>query len=1804
MTEAISEDTAAAPARALTNILLFACGTLAAAACSFAAGQGRGWESALPAGVLGLAAAACFRCQLTRRLPDIGEAFQNLLVPLLLALAVDPHAVIWQIPQDWLEPFRLTGLAGGFFVLLHILNGVRSLAVAGAPPRPLLTLALFLIPFLFNSLLLLGTPRLIARLGVPAALFGSASHSAAVILGRTVLIGLFNEVIGNLFSLLAVRRWIRDVRIHLLLLGAALLVAITPEVAAWGSGPFIAGLVWPARLSAALGATMLSQAGLWAQTFLITGLIIDAFHHKKPTWYWGREHFRSGLIKGAIYSFLFLALIQAAAFLIQDPVLFALISAHPLLCSALVGALVFPLFQTIMESFDGSERFFSRAKRNYRAWIGFVRGAVLGLFTASAFLTGLPGAPGAERFLFGLVTGMAAYAGVDLVRDTALMAAGRRQRLQSWRVYLLAGALGGLVGGGLAWYADVSQLQVLISKFFRYATLHYPQVGVTVEDYVIYPLFSKWGAMNLGASPGAVRLFYNEALSGVINWSLAAPLFSINFLLLNALLQRSMAPLRELFSQQGMVSLVEQAVRVLRWGLWMAPVIYSFLRLSPDPTWYNQDGAFRTLAAIFQSWTLDPAAYRSWSLNVFLNLLIHDWFRILIWVDHMGLRVATLVNLSFVGADLLDEKAARAIGHAARTRCIPEGIRRFVTWAPLLIPFYLPRGADWDYVWGTSAARAGELAPTVWPPLHYVVGGFLLAMMILGWILIPRNRRTEKQVCSSPQSASPGEAPPVEKNFLLSNGCYTVEISSDGRGYSRVFSAILKGFEIDLTRRPDDPLQMRGKFFYLIDGGPAPEGYRSCWSATCSPIRRGSDEYRVTQTDPLSVEFVRRCNGIHAQTRLALDSEAPVEQWRLRLVNLEERPRILELVSYQEFALNNTDAYRRHPFYNHLHVGTRFVPAFNAILACNRLNKTAHRDVSRRRISGETAFHAVREDPHQGITVTGYEDSRSRFIGHQTLAAPVALDGSMRQPNEDVLHYSFDPVASLRLRVELAPLGAAEVLFVDGYARNEAEALGILQKILGPSTQKAKAAPPLASEKKQAPAPLFRFSPDGRELSTAWDTPRPWHHMMANPLGYGVLISNHGACYSFMMNSQQNGLTPFDTDSVPSQLPGQILYLYNPASGETDTPFFLPFRKKDRDHEVLWGAGYAIYRSRSATAALELTQFVLPDQPAELRLLKIRNLTDAPLSYRVVPYFQMMLGETPVDTLGKIKTDHDTELQALFFSNPHNDFWKGWAFAATSFPIEAVETVRRRFLGGLERDLTRPFMVTEGLSDPSQPDDGFRCAALVGTVTVPPGGETEIVMIFGQSAKREEAKDLIRTYKDLSRVRAALEQTQKWWRNYLSATPSPSGDPDIDRLVDIWLPYQILVSRLWGRLGPYQRSGAYGFRDQLQDVLPLIPSHPELARRQILLHAGQQFPEGDVLHWWQQTWEGKTGIGHRGRGSDPHLWLPYMVCLYVRESGDVTVLDVEIPFLEAPLPGNLSRGKVVAPRTSRDVATLYDHCRRAIDLSLRRSGRNGLPLLGTGDWNDGFDTAGLNGRGESVWTGFFLYGILRDFGALAGEREDTEVKNRYLARAALLRKALDGMWRKNCYVRAITDQGQEMTRPNALTAAWPILSGATERTRGRQAMETALRELERDYLVQLFAPAYTEMDAVYPGRLADYPPGVRENGGQYSHGVSWLVDALLVLADWAREAGDEGQAASYRLRAKDLWRKISPLAHAAPDAMAIYGLPPHQQAADIYYGPGYERRGGWSWYTGAAARMLHGAHQLFAGNSDKSAPGL
>ena len=326
--------------------------------------------------------------------------------------------------------------------------------------------------------------------------------------------------------------------------------------------------------------------------------------------------------------------------------------------------------------------------------------------------------------------GALAYGGVDFGFDAWSVAKGERLKLESWRLYALGLLLGGLVAGALGWYFDAAQLQVVIAKFWAYADVNYRLDGRKLGDFTTYPIFNKYGMINLGEVAGGVRLFWAESVAGVINWSLAAPLFSINYVLLDAALQRSLRPIRTLVSPSGVEGLVEQGVRVLRWGLWMAPIINSFLRQSPNPSWYNQDGAVRSAVAIGADLSQSPGGFRQFSLTLFLGLLAYDWLRILIWFDHMGLRVATLVNLSFLGGDRADEAAARFVGHKGRTRAIPDGIRRFGTWAPLLIPFYIPRGGDWDKAWtgAETLARGGAPMPDAVKTLAFAYGAAIAAM--------------------------------------------------------------------------------------------------------------------------------------------------------------------------------------------------------------------------------------------------------------------------------------------------------------------------------------------------------------------------------------------------------------------------------------------------------------------------------------------------------------------------------------------------------------------------------------------------------------------------------------------------------------------------------------------------------------------------------------------------------------------------------------------------------------------------------------------------------------------------------------------------------------------------------------------------------------------------------------------------------------------------------------------------------------------------------------------------------------------
>lgn len=1795
--------------------LLITIGRYVAGACMIAATgifvqDGSRMVSVFPAVLLCMLAAEIIKCGFTGRHLTVAEAMQDAIIAGALAYAATPELTIWKAPDAWHDLLTITSPTAAIACILYLVLHARSTFSKGQHISLGTASVILVVPFLFNCMLLLQSPRLLEQLGSLCMCGTVLSPDFLQWTGKSLVLIFINEAVANSLILLLAGRLLRDMRMHILLIASGLFASVTPTIAHLGTGTALAMLPPPMGAIAAVAAAIVSQAGLWAETFLLTGIIIDALHSRHPVWYWGPGHFKSGFVQGAVYSGVFMGLIHIVSGAISISGLWFLLVTYPIASASVAGILLFPLVKTIIESFEGSLKFFVRLRNNYARWDHCLRGGAVGAAIAFALREGLPFAMPPYRFAFGLAAGAIAYAGVNLLRDFLnVKIFGQRLRMQAPRIYLSEAIMGGIVGGALCWYFDNMQTGVVATKFKSYAILSNAAAGLQTENYIIYPLFSKWGAMNLGSTGGGVRLFYNESLSGVINWSIAAPLFSINLVALTALIQRSTMPLRNLFTRQGLVVLVEQAFRVQRWGLWMAPVIYSFLRLSPDPTWYNQDGAIRTATATLKYLTSTPEAFRFWSLQTFTNLLAYDWLRIAIFIDHMGLRVATLVNLSFVGMDVVDEKIARFFGHSMKTRAIPSGLRRFVTWAPLLIPFYIPRGNEWHIAWDGAELIARTHPQVLFPPA-LIAGSFLILALCAGVVLLGRLHAAQ---CKPAQlQFKPGAVSAPNFNgdsMVIHNGFYTLTLAADGRGWSSVFSCVRRGQEIDITRRLHDPLQWRGKFFYFKDLSAPVDDPQRLWSLTFRPTGKVGPDYGITRIDRSSLRIVNTFNGIRAQATISIDFHDPVELWKLRLTNLELRNRTVELTSYREFALNVSDAYLRHPDFNSLHIGTWFIPALNAIIAQNRLLKDTHKDPTLRKISPEVAFHAVGRLPVSTIKILGYEDSRQFFIGHGSVALPDSLEKTARCLSDDGLLYTFDPAASLRLQISLAPASSIDLVFADGYAGSMKQAQELIQKhllipvppqlLVQASLEKRRTLQPCGvpadepvSWQRPEKKTCFCFSPDGTELHAGWDTSRPWTHVIAHSHGYGVVLNNEGELYSFMGNSQQNGITPFSLNNVPVQVPGQALYLYNLKTGTVDGPTFLPFRRKDDPYNVIFGRGYAVYQKQAAEVDLEYTIFVLPDEPAEVRILKIKNKSVHQLSFRVVPYFQIMLGEIPLDTRGKILAHYDETLQALFFSNPQNDFYRGHAFVATSLPVETYETVRARFVGGAQRDFTCPFMAEYGVSDKLQPDDGFRIASFAGTINVAAGAEETVVIVIGQTPDINKARMIITTYRDRATASAALHSTKNWWADMLSVMRIQTSDQGFDRMVNDWLPYQVLAAHLWGRIGPNQRSGGYGYRDQLQDMLPLLYLYPEMARRQILLHAGQQFFAGDVMQWWHQSWEDRTGLGVRNRASDPHLWLPYLVYQYAEATGDLSILDEELCYLEGRRIPRDREGIMFAPRPSRDREPLYQHCIRAIDLTLERLGQHGLPLIGTGDWNDGLNLVGYQGRGESIWLGFFLYDVLVHFAPFAGIKEGRKKEQHYLAEAQKLRSALNSMWRNGRYVRAVTDRGEEMVFDDALTASWPVISGAVDFDRAVAVMERALRHLEKEHLVLLLSPAFTECSQPNPGKIADYPPGVRENGGQYSHGASWLVDALVRLSTLAHDAGETVHAEQFLKKALEIWIKISPLDDITPDNISRYGLPPHQQAADVYCGDGYVGRGGWSWYTGAAARMLWAAYKI------------
>jgi cyclic beta-1,2-glucan synthetase len=1709
---------------------------------------------ALPGAALLTATAGIAGLTLAAGLPVGAAAGMRVVAVTALALfgyaqGVSSAVAPWQVPATW-HDLLLFSRAGGACAAMSCLGGTALLLRGPLPPALRQLCAWWLLPYAFNALLVLASPGLLSEAGRPFALGPLAGMEAA--LGRLVVLAALTTLLVLALGFIMDARGLRAWRAWLLLGACIAAAALAPWLAALGASPVLARAPLLVALPAVLAAAALSQAALWAQAFVATGAVLDLLRHRRPTADALAAHAGRGARAGAKFGLLFMAIMLALSGVVHAGTLRAIGSAAPLLSGALAGALLFGLAHAIIESSDASHAFFRRLRGHVTNPASLARGAVTGMALGLAAQRGLPGADDGTRALFGLLAGALCYAGVELLRDALAMARARRQRLEGFRAYAWQAAVGGFVGAALAWYFDRAQLVEVTTRLLRFSTINFAAAGEAAYPMVVYPLFSKWGAIDLGVVSGGVKLLYDQSLAGLINWALAAPLFSLNLCALNALLSGSSLPLRRVATREGLVEIVEQAVRVLRWGLWMAPIIFAFLKVAPEPTWYNQDGALRSLLAVGQSLRLEPAAFAAWSRDVFLGLLAYDWLRCLIWFDHMGLRVATLVNFSFVGLDWLERRWSRALGYGRGARIIPEGLRRFCTWAPLLIPFYLPRGADWDYAWNGAERLQGAASPLL-PAVADVLAvyvGVALCGVIAAWL---SRRRAPSGIAQVPASP-PGLALP----YRLGNGLVALQLAQDGRGFVQALHGGAQ--EIDLTRRPLHPCDGRGPWFFLVEPARG-----RCTRLTGFTITR-------PRADTLLLRWAAEDLRIDIEVTTAPD--AALLYWRLRLDN-RGPARPVEILSWRELALNGMEAAERAPAFNQLHIGTEFAPGANALLAHNRLLAPRAGDAH------AVAVHALLPGAAE-VRLLGYQDARARLDACTRGACP---DATHFRPIDDAgLAYTFEPVAALRAGCELPAAGACELVFVDGHAPSRASALALLGA-------RASGDEPATRALEARPAAGYGFSDDGCEFTTGTVTPRPWTQVLANAQGYGALFSNLGDHCSFALNAQQNMLTPFTCDAVAPAAPGRVFYACDLTSGRIDSAGHAPCRHADTRYETCFGLGYVVQRSIGETLEFSVTSFVVDDAPLEIALVTLHNRSRQARRYRVVPYAELLLAEIRRGSHGLLEFGPDLGPRALGFRNRHNGYAPGLGFMAVTATPVAWECVGARFVGAA-RDLAAPAFVGTGAPADAVDDDGYRVAACALEFDVPAGGTLDTAVLFGFAASATEASTLVARYAETAQARAAFAATRNAWRARLGVLRLRTGDPAFDRLVNLWLPYQALTARLWGRIGPEQRSGAFGYRDQLQDVLPFTVLDPALARAQILAHAAHQFRAGDAVKWWHPAPAGETSLGARTRASDPHLWLPYLVFEYVAATGDASLLDATAPFIDGPPVPRGEEGLGFVPRRSREQASLFEHCRRAIEHSLARLGPRGLPLIGTGDWNDGFDALGTGGRGESGWLALFLVRILGEFARHAEQRGEPATAARWRAAAGALVAALEATRHDGAYLRASDDDGRAFAVVDALMGAWPALSGAAPLADAARALEDALAVLEQDTLVCVMQPATDAASVPWPGRVATYPPGVRENGGQYSHGVSWLIDAACALAEGYADAGDVARATHWQAVAARLWRKISPLLNTGPERIAHYGQPPYQQAADVYFGPGYAGRGGWTAYTGAASRMLWAAYRL------------
>ncbi|MDP2760230.1 MAG: glucoamylase family protein [Sideroxyarcus sp.] len=728
-------------------------------------------------------------------------------------------------------------------------------------------------------------------------------------------------------------------------------------------------------------------------------------------------------------------------------------------------------------------------------------------------------------------------------------------------------------------------------------------------------------------------------------------------------------------------------------------------------------------------------------------------------------------------------------------------------------------------------------------------------------------------------------------------------------------------------------------------------------------------------------------------------------------------------------------------------------------------------------------------------------------------------------------------------------------------------------------TQQAAAEPvyPLAARERIFSNGLGGFTPDGHEyvvtLEPGQTTPAPWVNVIASP-HIGTVVSESGSAYTWAENAHEFRLTPWHNDPL-SDSSGEALYIRDEETGAFWSPTPLPARGRS-GYVCRHGFGYSVFEHYEAGIASELFTYVAMDAPVKFVVVKLRNQSKRARSLSLTGYWELVLGEWRHANLMHIVTESDPQTGALFARNAYGrECANRVVFAHVSERERSVSGNRTEFIGR-NGSLTNPAAMRRKRLSGRTGAGLDPCAAIQSRIELAAGQTREIVFVFGAARDDDEARHFIQRFGGPASARQALETVWEHWNRTLGAVNVDTPDPALNVLANGWLVYQTLSCRLWGRSGYYQSGGAYGFRDQLQDTMALVHTTPWLAREQLIRHAGRQFLKGDVQHWWHPP----HGQGVRTHFSDDYLWLPYATCRYVRATGDTGVLDEPIHFLEGRELNAEEEAYYDQPQRSPEAASLYEHCVRALKHGLR-FGAHQLPLMGCGDWNDGMNLVGKEGRGESVWLAWFLVENLELFAGLARDRNDAAFAELCIAQAAQLRsnieaQAWDGAW----YRRAWFDDGTPLgsssndeCQIDSISQSWAVISKGGDPVRARQAMAAVDQRLVRrdKQIIQLLDPPFDKSD-LEPGYIKGYIPGVRENGGQYTHAAIWTTMAFAMLGDTER--------------AWEFFAMLNPIHHGSTaEAIDRYKVEPYVMCADIYGAAPHTGRGGWTWYTGAAGWM-------------------